>query len=262
MSFLEIAVVILIIVCGVNIWLTLFVQNKKEENSALSVDDIKRIEETVSSSMTKLNEIISSNLNSQNKIYMEQVENKIGEVKKLVDEIATKNNDFQLKLTKDNADSFDKLNKRIQENQEKNSNALVSEFKSINSLIAENNEKSTKQISNKFDEFAKIIKEKMDSIDKSVATNLDNIRKDNNEKLDKIQGVVDEKLQKTLEERLSNSFKNVIEQIGGVNKAIGEIKGLATDVSSLKNVLANVKTKGIVGEVILGNLIREILVPG
>ena len=44
-----------------------------------------------------------------------------------------------------------------------------------------------------------------------------------------------------------------------MNKAIGEIKGLANDVGSLKTVLTNVKTKGIVGEVILGNIISEIL---
>ena len=69
----------------------------------------------------------------------------------------------------------------------------------------------------------------------------------------------DEKLEKTLEGKLKQSFDNVIEQIGGVNKAIGEIKGLANDVGSLKTVLTNVKTKGIVGEVILGNIISEIL---
>ena len=54
----------------------------------------------------------------------------------------------------------------------------------------------------------------------------------------------------------------MIEQIGGVNKAIGEIKGLANDVGSLKTVLTNVKTKGIVGEVILGNIISDILTVG
>ena len=44
-----------------------------------------------------------------------------------------------------------------------------------------------------------------------------------------------------------------------MDKAIGEIKGLASDVGSLKTVLTNVKTKGILGEVMLGNIIREVL---
>ncbi|MBP5209566.1 MAG: DNA recombination protein RmuC [Clostridia bacterium] len=88
------------------------------------------------------------------------------------------------------------------------------------------------------------------------------IRKDNNEKLDKINESVNEKLRQTLEEKLKDSFKSVVEGIGDVNKAVGEIKGLATDVGSLKNVLTNVKTKGILGEVILGNIIREFLTAG
>ena len=54
----------------------------------------------------------------------------------------------------------------------------------------------------------------------------------------------------------------MVEGIGDVNKAVGEIKGLATDVGSLKNVLTNVKTKGMMGEVILGNIIREFLTAG
>ena len=68
--------------------------------------------------------------------------------------------------------------------------------------------------------------------------------------------------QKTLEEKLKDSFKSVVEGIGDVNKAVGEIKGLASDVGSLKNVLTNVKTKVIMGEVILGNIIREFLTAG
>ena len=94
-----------------------------------------------------------------------------------------------------------------------------------------------------------------------VNNDLEKIRKDNSEKIDKINETVNEKLEKTLEGKLKQSFDTVVEQIGGVNKAIGEIKGLANDVGSLKKVLTNVKTKGIVGEVILGNIIREILTP-
>lgn len=88
---------------------------------------------------------------------------------------------------------------------------------------------------------------------------LEAIRKQNNEKLDVIQKTVDEKLDATLSARLRASFDNVIKQIGDVGSAVGEIKVLAKDVSSLNKVLTNVKTKGIVGEIALGGIIRETL---
>ena len=264
-----IVVISLCVVCTINLAFTLKVTKNNTSNGVMSNEDLNKVREAVLSSINPMIQTITSSIQMQNKMYMEQVERKIDEVKRIADNIVAKNNEFQVNMMKIDNEEFNKISNKmqsiidtIQENQSKNITRLNDAFKDINTLINENNIRSTDQISKKFDEFAKIIKEKMESIDKNVGTNLENIRKDNNEKLDKIQGVVDEKLQKTLEERLNNSFKSVIEQIGGVNKAIGEIKGLATDVSSLKNVLANVKTKGIIGEVILGNLIREILTVG
>ena len=110
-------------------------------------------------------------------------------------------------------------------------------------------------------EFDKSMNLAFRQLKEDVNNDLEKIRKDNSEKIDKINETVNEKLEKTLEGKLKQSFDTVVEQIGGVNKAIGEIKGLANDVGSLKKVLTNVKTKGIVGEVILGNIIREILTP-
>ncbi len=92
-----------------------------------------------------------------------------------------------------------------------------------------------------------------------LSAGLDTIRKQNNERLDAIQRAVDERLDATLSARLKASFDSVISQIGEVKGAVGEIKGLARDVSSLNKVLTNVKTKGIVGEIALGNIISETL---
>ncbi len=193
---------------------------------------------------------------------IEQINTKINDLKEA-------NNSFQINLIKINNEYNEKLlikmqslNDSLIKQQLDNVLKLDNSFKDINKLVNDNNEKSIKSMNDRLNEFTSILKEKVDLIDKNVVTNLEGIRKDNNEKLEKIQGVVDEKLQHMLEERLNNSFKNVIEQISGVNKTIGEIKNLASDVSSLKNVFANVKIKGIVGEVILGNLIRETLAKG
>ena len=148
------------------------------------------------------------------------------------------------KNTKNYIDMMEKLNSAIEK---------------MNKSTREENEKAIENLNKRFDEFSRTMAEKYSEIDKNVAKALSDLRRENSEKLDNIQKVVDEKLQKTIDERLKESFENVVSQIGNVNKAIGEIKGIATDVGSLKNVLTNVKTKGIVGEVILGNIISEIL---
>lgn len=200
---------------------------------------------------------------------IEQINTKMNDLKNICEYLKEANNSFQISLIRINNEYNEKLlikmqslNDSLIKQQLDNVLKLDNSFKDINKLVNDNNEKSIKSLNERLNEFTSILKEKVDLIDKNVVTNLEGIRKDNNEKLEKIQGVVDEKLQRVLEERLNNSFKNVIEQISGVNKTIGEIKNLASDVSSLKNVFANVKIKGIVGEVILGNLIKEILAKG
>ena len=133
------------------------------------------------------------------------------------------------------------------------------DFKSVNKLLGDNDEKSNKLVRELLESLERKYTEKLDKIDDNIKNSLETIRKDNSDKLEKIKEVVDEKLKKTLEDRLNQSFKNVFDQINGLNKTMGDINRLAADVGSLKNVLANVKTKGIVGEVILGNLIKELL---
>ncbi len=110
-------------------------------------------------------------------------------------------------------------------------------------------------------EILKTVNENLFKILESNSKGLEAIRTQNAEKLDLIQKAVDEKLEKTLSSRLSESFDKVINQITAVNTAVGEIKGLAKDVSSLNKVLTNVKTKGIVGEIALANIIEETLTP-
>ena len=88
-----------------------------------------------------------------------------------------------------------------------------------------------------------------------VATKMERITRDNDDKLqkiqmtltsqlDKIQNVVDEKLQKTLEDRITKSFQQVAERLEQVHKGLGEMQNLATGVGDLKKVLSNVKTRG------------------
>jgi len=102
--------------------------------------------------------------------------------------------------------------------------------------------------------------EKLELIRKTVEGRLESLQKDNAEKLEKMRETVDEKLQSTLEKRLSQSFKLVSERLELVQRGLGEMQGLATDVSDFKRVLTNVKTRGTWGEVQLENLLEQVFI--
>lgn len=85
--------------------------------------------------------------------------------------------------------------------------------------------------------------------------------KQTEKRLEEIRQTVDEKLQKTLNERISQSFRLVTEQLENVQKGLGEMQSLAQDVGGLKRVLSNVKTRGNIGEIQLSMLLEQLLAP-
>lgn len=117
----------------------------------------------------------------------------------------------------------------------------------------ENIEKRVEHLRDKNDE-------KLEAIRKTVENRLEVLQKDNADKLEKMRNTVDEKLQSTLEKRLSASFKQVGDRLEQVHKGLGEMQNLATDVSDFKRVLTNVKTRGTWGEVQLENLLEQVFI--
>lgn len=85
--------------------------------------------------------------------------------------------------------------------------------------------------------------------------------KSTEKRLDDMRVMVEEKLQKTLNERIGQSFELVRTQLENVQKGLGEMKSLAEDVGGLKKVLGNVKTRGTFGEVQLAALLEQMLSP-
>lgn len=95
----------------------------------------------------------------------------------------------------------------------------------------------------------------------TVDKRLGEIREDNNRQLNEMRATVDEKLQKTLESRLSTTFKTVSDQLEQVYKQLGEMQNLAKGVGNLERVLTNVKTRGMWGELQAERILQEILTP-
>ncbi len=103
--------------------------------------------------------------------------------------------------------------------------------------------------------------QRLENIRTTVEHRLSAMQQDNEKKLEQMRETVDEKLQKTLNERLSQSFGMVSERLEQVYKGLGEMQNLANGVGDLKKVLSNVKTRGILGEVQLGAILEQILAP-
>jgi len=101
----------------------------------------------------------------------------------------------------------------------------------------------------------------MARLGQTVEQRLTKLQEDNGQRLEQMRQTVDEKLQGTLEKRLGESFKLVSERLEQVHKGLGEMQSLALGVGDLKKVLTNVKTRGIWGEVQLGNLLDQMLTP-
>ena len=101
----------------------------------------------------------------------------------------------------------------------------------------------------------------LDSIRDTVQKRLEYIQADNNRQLEEMRRTVDEKLNKSLDEKFSNSFSLVSQRLEQVYKGLGEMQNLAVGVGDLKKVLSNVKTRGILGEIQLGSILSEILSP-
>ncbi len=100
-----------------------------------------------------------------------------------------------------------------------------------------------------------------DSIRKTVEERLDKMRTENNTQLETMRATVDEKLHATLEKRLGESFSLVSDRLEQVQRGLGEMQSLATDVGGLKKALTNVKTRGTWGEMQLGSLLEQMLAP-
>lgn len=157
----------------------------------------------------------------------------------------------QKEASRDSADNIARSIHMVFERQDKRLDTLTVS-------LSDSMTKVDKQLQN----FALQNEQKLDNIRNTVENRLKGLQEDNNKKLEQMRETVDEKLQKTLEERIGQSFKIVGDRLEQVYKGLGEMQKLATDVGDLKKVLSNVKTRGILGEVQLGAILEQILSPG
>ncbi len=134
---------------------------------------------------------------------------------------------------------------------------LTANIQNLNALLRQKfGDFSTQQIN-----LNTIATENVKNVEKTIEKNLKSIREDNTIQLSEMRKTVDEKLQTTLEKRLAESFKQVSDRLEQVHKGLGEMQTIATGVGDLKRVLTNVKTRGVLGEYQLENILEQLLTP-
>ncbi len=141
---------------------------------------------------------------------------------------------------------LEKINNQAKEDNRHMREALITSFKDFEKAFDKN-----------IQSFNDLQREKFAQMD----TKQNELVKNTETKLEHIRITVEEKLEKTLSERLGQSFETVGKQLIEVQKGLGEMQNIATDVGGLKKVLSNVKLRGGVGEVQLALLLEQILAP-
>lgn len=155
------------------------------------------------------------------------------------------------------AEGFRQTDARLTATAGQSASALNMQREEIRRTLAEGFQQTETRLSgNSADTMAQLA-----AIRSTVENQLASVREDNNRRLDEMRQIVDEKLQKTLEDRMTQSFSLVNQRLEQVYRAMGEMQTLAQGVGDLKKVLTNVKSRGILGEVQLGAILAEILAP-
>ena len=233
---------------------------------------------------------ISRNQTDQLNSMREQNERNIAALNKTLEEKLTALTEKNEKSNKENRDelnrSFVFINDRIKEradessNQQKEQNILtIKQLEAVTTKLDEklnqlaehfrtNTMESRASLENSLKEFRESFSTNVKEFNDLQKLKFDELNTKQGElvniteqKLEKMRETVDEKLQKTLETRLGQSFELVSKQLESVQKGLGEMQTLASDVGGLKRVLSNVKTRGVMGEIQLGNILEQIMAP-
>ena len=154
-----------------------------------------------------------------------------------------------------------KSSEQLTESVQANFARLAGDLRDTQRLLNESVQQRLTEMSGKVSELSGANERSQEALRTSVEQKLDKLNESNSQKLEEVRVTVDEKLHSTLEKRLTDSFGLVSDQLGNVQRGLGEMKDLATGVGDLKRVLTNIKARGGYGEVQLEMLLDQMLSP-
>jgi DNA recombination protein RmuC len=150
---------------------------------------------------------------------------------------------------------------RFDNSLDRNEKAIKDEFQRSRKEYQDTAKMNRDELNKSLNSFSIKFEENSKALNDIIYKQLRDIREDNSSQLSEMRKTVDEKLHETLEKRLGESFKQVSERLEQVHKGLGEMQTIATGVGDLKRVLSNVKTRGVLGEYQLENILENILTP-
>ena len=169
---------------------------------------------------------------------------------------------FKVELQKEFLLNRDELSRNLKENR----NEFTLSFERLNETLLKKAKDDREELRTTLKDFETSFSKSVESFNATQKEKFDQMKLKQEEmikttelRLERMRETVDEKLHKTLEDRLGKSFDSVSKQLLEVQKGLGEMQSIASGVGDLKRVLTNVKTRGVLGEIQLGNILEEIM---
>jgi DNA recombination protein RmuC len=238
MATIDILLILAIILLVINLLITLF--KKSNFNSNELKNEIIKLHFEIS----KIDPLVRTEFS----INRNEVEKNAKESR---NELSISMNRFNEQLMSTSLENRTELTKSLKSFEEK----LVTTAKDLNELQRNKfNDLLRQQEQTKTD-----TENKLEKIRETIEKKLQILQEDNHKKLEQMRVTVDEKLQTTLEKRFNDSFTLISDRLELVHKGLGEMQTLAMNVNDIKKVMTNVKTRGIMGEYQLANILEDLL---
>jgi DNA recombination protein RmuC len=221
----------------------LFNKTLKETEDRLKGEFFTNRSEMAGSSKD-LREEVSNKLNTFTETFATQLSNLTTSIDNKFGAFQDKNDSNNKDSRKELKDNLDSFKKELQDALKDFSDNQRTNF----SELRQNQDKQNNEIF-----------KRLEDIKNTLENKITELQQGNEKKLDEMRKTVDEKLSDTLEKRLGESFKQVSDRLEAVHKGLGEMQNLATSVGDLKKVMTNVKSRGVLGEYQLQNLIEDLL---
>lgn len=265
-------------------------KSSKESRQELSAS-LKDFSEQLTKTINELANNQKSQLETFSSFLQTLAKNNEEKFEKLIKSNEEKQTEFKTQFTQLSNESKEVITKSLKDNEEETTK-LVQNFaensKSLNELLTTISKENRTELTNglksfeekftnnvrdfnelqrqKFNDLAlkqEQIKtdteSKLEKIRETVESKLKSLQEDNSKKLEEMRNTVDEKLQTTLEKRFNDSFTLISERLELVHKGLGEMQTLASSVGDIKKVMTNVKSRGILGEYQLANILEDLL---
>lgn len=246
--YIILALIVICTICTIVVMVKVF--SKQSSTSDVSSKDFDRLENRITSENRNARQELSDNMGKMREEISGAVSQLRSEFSENVSQLRKESSDTAKNQREETQKVFTALIKTTETKLDTLRTVVEEKLSSMSEKFQAGFEKNTEKM-------VEAQKERFAEMDKRQESLIQTTEK----RLDEMRATVDEKLQKTLNDRLGQSFKLVGDQLESVQKGLGEMKNLASEVGGLKNALTNVKVRGNFGELQLESLLEQMMSP-